>query len=131
MTSIGLRFGTDFDAAGQDSYQTIVGGQIDRRLSHRWHVAASLNLYPMASGGPLWASADVKYRPPFVTELVYLGTGVTAPDHGAARNRVGADVVIGAEPQRVGPLRPFIEGKWVIFHNYTSFTLQGGLELSR
>ena len=130
-TSIGLRFGTDFDAAGQDSSQMIVGAQLDRRLNRRWHVTASLNLYPAISDGALWASADVKYRPPIVTEMLYLGTGVTAPNHGAHRNRAGADVLFGAEPQRLGPVRPFVEAKWVIFRTYTSFTLQGGLELTR
>ncbi len=130
-TSIGLRFGTDFDAAGQDSSQMIIGAQLDRRLNHTWHVTASLNLYPGIGDGALWASADVKYRPPIVTEMVYLGTGVTAPAHGARRNRAGVDLVFGTEPQRVGPVRPFVEAKWVIFRSYTSFTLQGGLELTR
>ena len=129
-TSIGLRFGTDFDAAGQDSSQMIIGAQLDRRLNHTWHVTASLNFYPSSGDGALWASADVKYRPPIVTEMLYLGTGVTAPAHGARRNRAGVDLVFGTEPQRVGPVRPFVEAKWVIFRSYTSFTLQGGLELT-
>lgn len=130
-TSIGLRFGTDFDAAGQDSSQMIIGAQLDRRLNHRWHVTASLNIYPGISDGAVWASGDVKYCPPIVIEMLYLGTGVTAPAHGAHRNRAGVDVLFGAEPQRVGPVRPFVEAKWVIFRSYTSFTLQGGLELTR
>src|SRR5260370_20644791 len=72
-TSIGLRFGTDFDAAGQDSSQMIIGTQLDRRLNHTWHVTASLTLYPGIRDGALCATADAQYPPPLLTVLLYLG----------------------------------------------------------
>lgn len=126
---MGLRFGTDFDANGHDLYRSVIGGQLDRRLSRRFDVAAAVNFYPTLADGAVWASADVDFRPPFPGDLVYVGTGLTGADRGANRNRVGADVLFGLEPRTLGAVHPFAEGKWVVYRKYTAFTVQGGIAI--
>ena len=102
-------------------------------LSHVVH--ETMPTYPTVSApkietvsdGALWASADLRYRPPLVTSLFYVATGATLADHGAAKNKTGADLAFGFDPRIGGTFRPFAEGKWVIYRWYTSFTVQGGL----
>lgn len=121
--------GTDFDADGSDVYRTIVGAQLDRGLTNRWHLTASVNLYPNVADGAFWLSTDLKFRPPLVTNLIYFGAGATAANGGARRDHYGADIVVGSEPRLPWLFRPFAEAKWVMYQRYTSFTVQGGLEL--
>lgn len=127
QSTVGLRFGTDFDSNGKDLTRNTVGAVLTRSLDSHWQLATSFTLYPSVNDGALWASADLRYRPPFVSSLLYLATGVTEADHGAARNDTGADLAFGLDPRIGSTFRPFAEGKWVIYRWYTSFTLQGGL----
>lgn len=127
QSAFGLRVGTDFDANGKDLTRNTLGAVVTRSLGPHWQMAGSLTLYPTVSDGALWASADVRYRPPLVTSLAYFATGITEADHGAAKNRTGADLAFGLDPRIGGTFRPFAEGKWVIYRWYTSFTVQGGL----
>jgi len=127
QSAIGLRYGTDFDSNGKDLTRTTFGAVVTRSMSAHWQLAGSLTVYPTVNDGALWASAELRYRPPVVTSLFYLATGVTEADHGAAKNKTGADLAIGLDPRIGGTFRPFAEGKWVIYRWYTSFTVQGGL----
>ena len=77
--------------------------------------------------GAIWASADLRYRPPLVTRVLYFEGGITRADHGAGKNNTGADLALGLDPDIGGQIHPFAEGKWVIYRWYTSFTVQGGL----
>ena len=128
-TDFGLRYGTDFDANGKDLTRSTLGGVLDHRFDGHWQVAAALSVYPEVADGAIWLSADLQYRPPLVSRLVYLATGVTEADHGAGKNRTGADLALGLQPRTVGLFTPFAEGKWVIYRWYTSFTVQGGLSV--
>jgi len=130
QSAVGLRFGTDFDANGKDLTRSTLGAVITRSLGNHWQVAGSLTVYPNVADGALWASADLRYRPPLVTSLLYFATGVTEADHGAAKNRTGADLALGLDPRVGSTFRPFAEGKWVIYRWYTSFTVQGGLAVT-
>lgn len=107
-----------------------MGAVLTRSFSSHWQVAGSLTFYPAVADGALWASADLRYRPPLVAPLLYLATGVTEADHGAGKNRTGADLAFGLDPRLGGTFRPFAEGKWVIYRWYTSFTVQGGLTVA-
>jgi hypothetical protein len=127
QSTLGFRFGTDFDSNGKDLSRNTMGACLTRSLSTHWQMTGALTLYPTVSDGALWASADLRYRPPLVTSLFYLATGATLADHGAAKNRAGADLAFGLDPRIGGAFRPFAEGKWVIYRWYTSFTVQGGL----
>lgn len=127
QTAFGLRFGTDFDSNGRDLTRNTLGAILTRSLSTHWQVTASLTLYPTVNDGAIWASTDLRYRPPLVAPLCYLAAGATLADHGAAKNRAGADLAVGLDPRLGGTLRPFAEGKWVVYRWYTSFTVQGGL----
>ena len=126
---VGLRFGTDFDANGKYLTRNILGAVLTRSFDQHWQMAASVSIYPSVGDGAIWASADLRYRPPLVARILYLATGVTEADHGAAKNKTGADLSLGLDPRVAGPLRPFAEGKWVIYRWYTSFTVQGGLSV--
>lgn len=127
QSALGFRFGTDFDANGKDLTRNTFGAFVTRSLSPHWQMTGALTLYPTVADGALWASADLRYRPPLVTSLFYLATGATLADHGAAKNKAGADLALGLDPRFGGTFRPFAEGKWVIYRWYTSFTIQGGL----
>jgi hypothetical protein len=126
-TEIGLRFGTDFDANGKDLTRNILGAVLTRSFDRHWQMAASVSVYPSVGDGAIWASADIRYRPPLVSRILYFATGVTEADHGAAKNKTGADLALGLDPRFSGPVRPFAEGKWVIYRWYTSFAVQGGI----
>lgn len=127
QSAVGLRFGTDFDSNGKDLTRNIVGAVMTRSFTPRWQMAASVTFYPSVSDGAIWASADLRFRPPLVASALYVATGVTEADHGAAKNKTGADLAFGLDPRIGGTFRPFAEGKWVIYRWYTSFTVQGGL----
>jgi hypothetical protein len=127
QSAIGLRFGTDFDANGKDLTRNIVGAVVTRSLSTHWQMAASVTVYPSVSDGAIWASADLRFRPPLAASVLYFATGVTEADHGAAKNNTGADLAFGLDPRIGSAFRPFAEGKWVVYRWYTSFTVQGGL----
>ena len=127
QSAVGLRFGTDFDSNGKDLTRNTLGAVATRSLDAHWQLAGSLTVYPSVGDGALWASADLRYRPPLVASLFYLATGVTEADHGAAKNKTGADLAFGFDPRIGGAFRPFAEGKWVIYRWYTSFTVQGGV----
>ena len=127
--AVGLRFGTDFDANGKDLTRSTLGAILTRSLDPHWQMTGSVSVYPSVADGAIWASADVRYRPPLVSRVAYLATGVTLADHGAARNKAGADLAFGIDPSVGGEIRPFAEGKWVIYRWYTSFTVQGGLSV--
>lgn len=129
QATVGLRFGTDFDANGKDLPRSIVGAVLDRSLDPHWQMAASVSVYPSVGDGAIWASADLRYRPPLVSRILYLATGVTEADHGAGKSRTGADLAFGLDPRLGGYFRPFAEGKWVVYRWYTSFTVQGGLSV--
>lgn len=130
QSAVGLRFGTDFDANGKDLTRNTVGAIVTRSLSSHWQMAGSLTVYPTVSDGALWASADLRYRPPLVASLLYVATGLTEADHGAGKNRTGADLAFGLDPHVSASFRPFAEGKWVLYRWYTSFTVQGGLAVA-
>lgn len=130
QSAVGLRFGTDFDANGKDLTRNTFGAVVTRSLSRHWQMTGSVTLYPTVSDGALWASADLRYRPPLITSLLYVAAGMTEADHGAGKSRTGADLAFGLDPQIGGALRPFAEGKWVIYRWYTSFTVQGGLAVA-
>ena len=127
QSALGLRFGTDFDSNGKDLMRNTLGAIVTRSLNAHWQMAASVTLYPSVSDGAVWASADLRYRPPLVASLLYLAAGVTEADHGAGKNRTGADLAFGLDPRIGNTFRPFAEGKWVIYRWYTSFAVQGGL----
>ncbi|HEX4562588.1 MAG TPA: hypothetical protein VH113_12210 [Gemmatimonadales bacterium] len=127
QSAVGLRFGTDFDANGKDLTQNTLGAVFTRSFDTHWQLAASVTVYPSVGDGALWASADLRYRPPLVSRLLYVAAGLTEADHGAAKNKTGADLAFGLDPRVLGPVRPFAEGKWVIYRWYTSFTVQGGV----
>lgn len=127
QSAVGLRFGTDFDSNGRDLMRSTVGAFVTRSVGAHWQVSGSVSLYPSVNDGAFWASADLRYRPPLVSSLLYVATGVTEADHGAAKNKTGADLALGLDPRIGGVFRPFAEGKWVMYRWYTSFTVQGGL----
>jgi len=127
QSAIGLRFGTDFDSNGRDLPRNTLGAVATRSLGAHWQLAGSFTLYPSVGDGALWASAELRFRPPLIAPVFYLATGVTEADHGAGKNKTGADLAFGLDPRIGGTFRPFAEGKWVIYRWYTSFTVQGGL----
>lgn len=129
QSTFGFRFGTDFDANGRDLMRSTVGAVLTRSFTAHWQMAASVNLYPSVGDGAVWASADLRYRPPLVSRILYFAAGVTQADHGAAKNTTGADLAFGLDPRVWGVVRPFAEGKWVVYRWYTSFTVQGGLSV--
>ena len=125
--AVGLRFGTDFDANGKDLTRSTLGAVVTRSLDPHWQMTGSVSVYPAIADGAIWASADLRYRPPLISRIAYFASGVTLADHGAARNKAGADLAFGLDPDLGGEIRPFAEGKWVVYRWYTSFTVQGGL----
>lgn len=127
QSAVGLRFGTDFDANGKDLTRNILGGILTHSFDRHWQMAASVSVYPSVGDGAVWVSTDLRYRPPLVSQFLYFAAGVTEADHGAAKNKTGADLAFGIDPRMGGPVRPFAEGKWVVYRWYTSFTVQGGL----
>ena len=127
QSAVGLRFGTDFDSNGKDLTRNTLGAVATRSLSAHWELAGSFTVYPSVDDGALWASAELRFRPPLVGPVLYLATGVTEADHGAGKNKTGADLAFGLDPKIGGMFRPFAEGKWVIYRWYTSFAVQGGV----
>lgn len=127
QAAVGLRVGTDFDSNGKDLPRNTFGALVTRSFTAHWQAAASFTVYPSVGDGAIWASADLRYRPPLVAPMLYLAAGVTEADHGAGKNRTGADLAFGLDPRIGATFRPFAEGKWVIYRWYTSFAIQGGL----
>ena len=116
---VGGHFGYNFDFD-----QTVVGAQIALPFGK------SIEFYPSAdyytgSGSPDWAvNADLRLRPPRVSQAWYMGGGVNLLFSGSD-NRTNANVFGGLE-SREGAIRPYFELRWIIGDG-TALQLVGGL----
>lgn len=118
--SIGPRIGYDFDFD-----HVFLGGQLNLPVGRRWALAPSGEFYPGANGSPFRLNVDLKYHPPTVYGLFYVGAGF-AYLHANGASDTGANVLAGWEGRRSRPFKPFLEGRFVFADN-TSFNLLGGL----
>lgn len=120
--AVGPRVGYDFDAD-----HVFVGGQVNLPVGRRWALVPSAEFYPGATGSPYRLNADLKYHPPTVYGLFYLGAGF-AYRHSSGTSDAGANLFAGWEGRRARPFRPFLDGKFV-FADRTAFTLEAGINL--
>lgn len=118
--SVGPRIGYDFDAD-----HVFIGGQLNLPVGRRWGLVPSAEFYPGATGSPYRLNVDLKYHPPTVYGLFYVGGGF-AYLHANGASDAGANVFAGWEGRRSRPFKPFLEGKFVFADN-TSFNLEAGL----
>lgn len=118
--SVGPRVGYDFHVD-----RIFVGGQLNVPVGQRWSLVPSGEFYPGLSGSPFRLNAGLKYHPPTVYGLFYVGAGATYL-HAASVGHGGGNVFAGWEGRRARPFRPFLEGKFV-FANTTSFNLEAGV----
>ncbi|HEX4601915.1 MAG TPA: hypothetical protein VH116_11030 [Gemmatimonadales bacterium] len=118
--SVGPRVGYDFDVD-----HAFVGGQFNLPVGVRWALAPSAEFYPGLGGSPYRFNVDLKFHPPTLYGLFYLGGGF-AYLHAAGAGSAGGDVFAGWEGRRARPVKPFIEGK-VVFTSTTSFNIEAGL----
>jgi len=118
--SVGPRIGYDFDAD-----HVFIGGQLNLPVGHRWGLVPSAEFYPGLTGSPYRLNVDLKYHPPTVYGLFYVGGGF-AYLHANGASDAGANVFAGWEGRRARPFKPFLEGKFVFADN-TSFNLEAGL----
>lgn len=117
---VGPRIGYDFHAD-----HMLLGGQFNLPVGSRWALVPSAEFYPGLSGSPFRLNADLKYHPPTVYGLFYVGGGF-AYLHANGASNTGGNVFAGWEGRRSRPFKPFLEGKFV-FANATSFNVLAGL----
>jgi hypothetical protein len=118
--SLGPRIGYDFDAD-----HVFIGGQLNLPVGRRWGLVPSAEFYPGLTGSPFRLNADLKYHPPTVYGLFYLGAGF-AYLHANGASDTGANVFAGWEGRRARPVKPFLEAKFV-FAARTAFNVLAGL----
>lgn len=118
--AVGPRVGYDFDAD-----HVFVGGQVNLPVGRRWALVPSAEFYPGAAGSPYRLNADLKYHPPTVYGLFYVGAGF-AYLHSSGTSDAGANVFAGWEGRRARPFRPFLDAKFV-FADRTAFNLETGI----
>jgi len=117
---VGPRVGYDFEFE-----HWFLGGQLNLPVGRRWVLVPSAEFYTGADGSPYRLNADLKYHPPTVYGLFYLGGGF-AYRHANGQGDAGANVFAGWEGRRSRPFKPFLEGKFVFADN-TSFNVLAGL----
>jgi hypothetical protein len=117
---IGPRVGYDFDVT-----HLFVGGQLNLPVGLRWTLAPSAEFYPGVTDSPYRLNADLKFHPPTVYGLFYLGGGFVYR-HAAGAGHGGANLFAGWEGRRARPFRPFLDAKFV-FADRTSFNVETGL----
>jgi len=118
--AVGPRIGYDFDVK-----HVFIGGQLNLPVGRRWGLVPSAEFYPGLTGSPFRLNADLKYHPPTVYGLFYLGAGF-AYLHANGASDTGANIFAGWEGRRAQPFKPFLEAKFV-FANNTSFNILTGL----
>ena len=118
--AVGPRLGYDFHVD-----HLFVGGQFNVPVAQRWALVPSAEFYPGLSGSLYRVNADLKYHPPTVYGLFYMGGGFTYL-HAAGLGHGGGNVFAGWEGRRARPMRPFLEAKFV-FASYTAFDLDAGI----
>jgi hypothetical protein len=118
--AVGVRIGYDFQPD-----HVFLGGQLNVPVARRWALVPSVEFYPGLSGSPFRLNADLKYHPPTVYGLFYVGGGF-AYLHANGASNSGGNVFAGWEGRRARPFKPFLEAKFV-FANNTSFNILGGL----
>ena len=118
--SVGPRVGYDFDVD-----HAFVGGQFNLPVGRRWALAPSAEFYPGLTGSPYRLNVDLKFHPPTLYGLFYLGGGF-AYLHASGAGSAGGDMFAGWEGRRARPVKPFIEGK-LVFTSTTSFNVEAGL----
>jgi hypothetical protein len=118
--ALGPRVGYDFDVK-----HVFIGGQLNLPVGRRWGLVPSAEFYPGLTGSLFRLNADLKYHPPTVYGLFYLGAGF-AYLHATGASDAGANLFAGWEGRRARPFKPFLEAKFV-FANNTSFNVLGGV----
>jgi hypothetical protein len=118
--AVGPRIGYDFQPD-----HVFLGAQLDIPVGRRWALVPSAEFYPGLSGTPFRLNADLKFHPPTVYGLFYVGGGF-AYLHANGASDTGADVFAGWEGRRARPFKPFLEAKFVFADN-TSFNVLAGL----
>jgi hypothetical protein len=118
--SVGPRLGYDFHPD-----HVFLGGQFNLPIGRRWALVPSAEFYPGLAGSPFRLNADLKYHPPTVYGLFYVGGGF-AYLHENGGSDTGANVFAGWEGRRARPVKPFLEAKFV-FANNTAFNVLAGL----
>ena len=118
--SVGPRIGYDFDVD-----HVFIGGQLNLPVGRRWGLVPSAEFYPGLSGSLFRLNADLKYHPPTVYGLFYLGAGF-AYLHANGASDTGANLFAGWEGRVARPFKPFLEAKFVFADN-TSFNVLAGL----
>ena len=118
--AVGPRVGYDFDAD-----HVFVGGQLNLPVGRRWALVPSAEFYPGLTGSPFRLNADLKFHPPTVYGMFYVGGGF-AYRHASGAGDAGANLFAGWEGRRARPFNPFIEVKFVFADN-TSFNVDAGL----
>ena len=118
--SVGARIGYDFDVE-----HVFIGGQLNLPVGRRWGLVPSAEFYPGLSGSLFRLNADLKYHPPTVYGLFYLGAGF-AYLHANGASDAGANLFAGWEGRVARPFKPFLEAKFVFADN-TSFNVLAGL----
>jgi hypothetical protein len=121
--AFGPRLGYDFHAD-----HVFVGGQLNVPVAQRWALVPSAEFYPGEGGSPFRVNADLKYHPPTVYGLFYLGGGFTYL-HASSVGHGGGNVFAGWEARRARPMRPFLEGKLVFVASTTSLNVEGGINI--
>jgi hypothetical protein len=118
--SVGPRIGYDFHVD-----HVFVGGQLNLPVGRRWGLEPSAEFYPGLSGSLFRLNADLKYHPPTVYGLFYVGAGF-AYLHASGASDAGGNLFAGWEGRRARPFKPFLEAK-LVFANNTSFNVLAGL----
>ncbi|HVH69416.1 MAG TPA: hypothetical protein VM716_16215 [Gemmatimonadales bacterium] len=118
--TVGFRLGYDFQPD-----HVFLGGQFNFPVGRRWALAPSAEFYPGLSGSPFRLNADLKYHPPTVYGLFYVGGGF-AYLHANGASDTGGNLFAGWEGRRARPFKPFLEARFVFASN-TSFNILAGL----
>ncbi|HKW41707.1 MAG TPA: hypothetical protein VJN39_10715 [Gemmatimonadales bacterium] len=118
--AVGFRLGYDFQPD-----HVFLGGQFTFPVARRWALVPSAEFYPGLSGSPFRLNADLKFHPPTVYGLFYVGGGF-AYLHANGASDTGANLFAGWEGRRARPFKPFLEAKFVFADN-TSFNVLAGL----
>ncbi len=117
---VGPRIGYDFNVD-----HVLLGGQFNLPVGSRWTLVPSAEFYPGLSGSPFRLNADLKFHPPTVYGLFYVGGGF-AYLHANGASDTGANLFAGWEGRRSRPFKPFLEAKFVFADN-SSFNVLAGL----
>jgi hypothetical protein len=125
---VGMRAGYNFG-----SEEALISAHLQVPMTSRIYFYPSLDVYMPESGNQIGFSGDVKIGLPTSSNLgprLYAGGGVGVTnrnEEGLSNSDLGANILFGVESQ-IGSIRPFAEGK-IMLYDRTQFQMIAGVSL--